>query len=151
VKKAAAALVVISLLLLGIEAGAQEEERFEVKKETYTYSPEGRRDPFLSIITAAKRVEEKKRPKGLLPLQDYDISQIRLIAIIWDEKVHYALIGLPDGKHYTIREGVSLGLHDGKVRRITEDAVTVRELIRDYRGNLKPQDTVLRLRKEEGE
>jgi type IV pilus assembly protein PilP len=150
VRKTAAALIVFSLVLLGAKAEAQE-ERFEVKKETYTYNPEGRRDPFLSIIMAAKRAEEKKRPKGLVPLEDYDVSQIRLIAVIWGAEGYYALIGLPDGKHYTIREGVTLGLHGGKVQRITDDSLIVRELIRDYRGRLKPQDTVLRLRKEEGE
>lgn len=122
-----------------------------LKKERYDYSSGGRRDPFLSIIESAKKAREKKRPKGLVPLEDYDLSQVNLIAIVWDEEMYRALVGLPNGKYYTLREGTSVGLHGGKVVRIARDRLVVREYIRDYKGNLRPEDTVLRLRKEEGE
>lgn len=148
-KRLAAFLIALCLVLPVSAAWAGSDE--EIAKETYVYNPEGRRDPFLSIITAAKKAREQKRPKGLLPLEDYDISQFSLVAIIWSKDTYRALVGLPDGKYYTVMEGASLGLHDGKVARITQDSVTVREYIRDYKGHLRAEDTVLRLRKEEGE
>jgi Tfp pilus assembly protein PilP len=58
---------------------------------------------------------------------------------------------LPDKKSYTIKEGMVLGLYGGKVEKITKDTVVIREFIKDYRGNLKPKDTILKLREGEGE
>lgn len=126
-------------------------EEAVLKKERYDYASRGRRDPFLSIIAAAKKTQEQKRPKGLVPLEDYDLSQVSLVAIVWTEEAYSALVGLPNGKYYTVKQGTSLGLHGGKVVRIAEDRVVIREYIRDYKGELRPEDTVLRLRKEEGE
>jgi type IV pilus assembly protein PilP len=145
----AALVIALCLVLPAAPAWAGGEE--EIAKETYVYNPQGRRDPFLSIIAAAKKEREQKRPKGLVPLEDYDISQFSLVAIIWSKEAYRALVGLPDGKYYTVLEGASLGLHGGKVKRITQDSVIVREYIRDYKGHLRAEDTVLRLREEEGQ
>lgn len=76
------------------------------------------------------------------------MSEIKLSAIVWDSNQYYALIMLPDKKSYTIRKGMTLGLYGGKVEKITADSVFIREAIRDYKGQLKNKDTILRLRKE---
>jgi Tfp pilus assembly protein PilP len=55
---------------------------------------------------------------------------------------------LPDNKSYTIRKGMTLGLYGGKVEDITKDKVLIREQVKDYRGQLKTKDTILKLRKE---
>jgi Tfp pilus assembly protein PilP len=46
---------------------------------------------------------------------------------------------------------MSLGIYSGKVVRIDARGVVVREYIKDYKGEIQPKDTILRLRKEEGE
>ncbi len=61
------------------------------------------------------------------------------------------LIRLPDKKNYTITEGMTIGLQGGKVEKITKDSVVIREFIKDYRGNIKPRDTILKLHKGEEE
>jgi Tfp pilus assembly protein PilP len=60
-------------------------------------------------------------------------------------------VGLPDKKYYTIREGMTVGIHRGKVVEILSDAVYIREMKPDYKGRMKPVDTYLRLREEEGQ
>jgi Tfp pilus assembly protein PilP len=57
---------------------------------------------------------------------------------------------LPDKKSYTITEGTKLGLYEGKVQKITKDMVVIREYVKDYRGEIKPRDLILKLRKEGG-
>jgi len=94
-------------------------------------------------------VKAETKPKGLIPIESYEVSEFKLIAILWDKTKYYAVITLPDGKSYTIKEGVKLGLHGGKVYKIIKDSVIIREQIRDYRGVLSPKDTVLKLRREE--
>ncbi len=125
-----------------------QQEEPKVEKEVYNYDPQGRRDPFLSLIQEAK---EKPRKKGATPVENFDVSEIRLIAIAWDNQQYYAMITLPDNKSYTVRKGVVLGLHGGRVESITKDSMVIREEVKDYRGQIKPRDTILKLRKEEDE
>lgn len=118
----------------------------EVAKNTvYRYTAGSRRDPFIPLIVRA----DTKQKKGLVPIESYEVSEFKLIAILWDKTKYYAVITLPDGKSYTIRKGMKLGLHGGKVYKITKDSVIIRENVRDYRGVLSPKDTILKLRREE--
>ncbi|VAX30604.1 hypothetical protein MNBD_NITROSPIRAE02-624 [hydrothermal vent metagenome] len=116
--------------------------------EPIIYDPDGRRDPFLSIIVLTKQKVEKKK-KTLNPLENYDVTDFRLLGVVYTGKEYYASVALPDGKAYTIKKGTTLGLYGGKVIDIKSDAVIIREYVVDYRGQLKPRDTVLKLRKEE--
>lgn len=127
----------------------QPEETAKVEQEVYAYDAKGRRDPFLSLVTVIKKKPEKR--KGASPVESYGLDVIRLLAIAWDKQKSYALIMLPDKKSYTITEGMVLGLYGGKVEKITKDTVVIREYIKDYKGNLKPKDTILKLREGEGE
>ncbi|MEW6003530.1 MAG: pilus assembly protein PilP, partial [Nitrospirota bacterium] len=125
------------------------EEVKKAEQEVYSYDARGRRDPFLPLVAASKEKPTKK--KGASPVESYSIDEITLIAIAWDKQKHYALIMLPDKKSYTITEGMSLGLHGGKVQKITRDTVLIREYVKDYRGDMKPRDVVLKLHKGEEE
>ncbi|OGW43928.1 MAG: hypothetical protein A2Y66_07380 [Nitrospirae bacterium RBG_13_41_22] len=126
---------------------SEEVKKFE--KEEYTYDAKGRRDPFLSLVTIPKQKLTKK--KGASPIESYDISEIKLLAIAWDKEKYYALVMLPDRKSYTITEGKSLGLQDGKVITITRDTVIIREHVKDYKGDIKPRDIILKLHEGEEE
>ena len=120
----------------------------EVKKfvpEHYAYNAKGRRDPFFTLILP-KEAKPTKRV-GASPMESYDIDQIQLMAVAKDFERYYALIRLPDKKTYTILEGMTLGLQGGKVTEITKEGVFIREYVRDYRGNIKPKDTFLKLHK----
>ena len=92
-----------------------------------------------------------ERKTGGSPVEHYDVEELRVIAIVWDSHQYYAVVTLPDNKSYTVRKGMTLGLNNGKIISITKDAVMIKEQIKDYRGQLKTKDTILRLRKEEGE
>ncbi len=116
--------------------------------EVITYNPEGRRDPFLSIVVLTKQKVEHKK-KTLNPLENYDVTDFRLLGVVYTGADYYASVVLPDGKAYTIKKGMTLGLYGGKVIDIKNDAVIIREYLVDYKGQLKPKDTVLKLRKEE--
>jgi len=124
------------------------EEAKKPTQEIYTYDSRGKRDPFLSLVMMSKQKPEKM--KGTNPFESYSVDEINLLAIAWDNQKYYALIMLPDKKSYTITEGVKLGLYGGKVQKITKDMVIIRENVKDYRGEIKPKDSILKLRKEGG-
>ena len=121
------------------------EETKQVEHEGINYNPNGKRDPFLSLVEITKRKPIRKR--GASPFESYDIDEIKLLAIAWDKEGYYALITLPNKKNYTITEGMTLGLQGGKVTQITPDSVIIREYTKDYRGNMKPRDAILKLHK----
>jgi len=117
--------------------------------DVYNYRPAGRRDPFAPLVVKPKPVREPRPLKPGVPVESYDISEFILIATLWNKAGHYAVIRLPDGKSYTIREGMKLGLHGGKVYKITKDSVIIRENIKDHRGTFVPRDKILKLRLED--
>jgi len=134
------------------EAAPQKPEEKKVEAEAYSYSPQGRKDPFLSIIEASKKEKEsEKKKKSVRPSEMYDVSEIKVIAIARDKNRAYAMVQLPDKKYFTVKEGMTLGLYNGKIFRIDSGSVVVREFLKDYKGEVQPKDTILRLRKEEGE
>ncbi len=131
---------------------SQQTEEKKVETETYTYNPAGRKDPFLSIIEATKKEKEvEKKKKATKPTEAFDVNNIKIIAIAWEKDRYYAMVRLPDGKYFTLKEGMTIGLYGGKVVKIDPNTVVVREFIKDYKGDIKPKDTILKLRKEEGE
>jgi len=134
------------------EAASEQKEEAKIEAETYLYNPDGRRDPFLSIIEASKEAQDvEKKKKGLKPLEAADLSGIKVLAIAWEKKKYFAMVQFSDNKYYTIREGMTLGPYGGKVVKIYQDGIVVRETVKDYKGELQYKDTTLKLRKEEGE
>lgn len=117
-----------------------------ITSSSYEYNPLGRRDPFKSLIVK-KEAEEKK--KGATPLEQDELNILRLTAIVWSGAEYHALITLPDGKSYTVKKGMRLGLDGGVIHDITKDSVIVRQYSKDKKSTLKPKDTILRLRLEE--
>lgn len=134
----------------GTPAGAPEDKGAEKTVAPpppvfYKYASSDRRDPFVPLVT--KKGDEKI--KGATPLESHEVSEIKLIGVVWTSRGYLAQVALPDGKSYTVREGVTLGPQGGKVVKITKNSVTIRENVRDYRGILKPRDILLKLRLEE--
>lgn len=138
----------VNLLSAAVQAQEQpvEADRFKLTREVYLYKAGKNRDPFRTLI---RPPEKEKEEAGLTPLESFDLSQMRLVAVVKDKEKYFALIGLPDGKHYSIVEGMPIGLHSGTVMDISLDRVLVREYIYDYRGRLQTEDSMLKLRKGE--
>lgn len=139
--------IIAALTLFSILAAAAYAENF------YEYKAAKKRDPFAPLVVKEAPKDAKKEgikpQKDAMPLESYDITTFKLIGILWNKIGYYAVIVLPDGKFYNIKEGVKLGLHGGKVYKITKDSVIIREQKRDYKGVLYSKDIILKLREEE--
>jgi type IV pilus assembly protein PilP len=101
------------------------------KKEEpeFSYNPVGKPDPFSPFI----QLTPEKIPKTafLTPLQKYDISQLRLVAIITLPEGSVALVEDQQGKGYMLKKGTLIGRHDGKVKAIHKDRVVIEEAYSD--------------------
>ncbi len=116
----------------------------------FSYDPADYRDPFASLLNI-KKVRDEVPLEQLTPLQRVSLADVRLQGIILLGRKGVAQIVTPDGKAHVVTPGTAMGRNRGKVVRITSDEVVVEEEFEDYMGEKVKQETVLRLRKEEGE
>ncbi len=96
----------------------------------FAYSPKGRRDPFKPLIQIKQKVATKikGRPEKLKgPLEKFELSQYRLIALMVVKGVPRAMVKAPDGKSYTVKVGAYIGMNDGFVRKIETKVVAMDE------------------------
>lgn len=94
--------------------------------DTYRYDPQGRRDPFRSLIGPTPRLEPGQRPAGV---PGFLIDEIRLQGIFKTRAGLTAMINGPDNKGYTIKVGDKV--LDGEVVRITPTSVVFRQEVND--------------------
>ncbi len=110
----------------------------------YVYDPTGKRDPFRPFNL---KVEKKADvpPEELTPLQRYNLSQLKLTAIIYDSEreTGIAMVEAPDKKGYNIIVGSEIG--GGRVVRITETDIQVEMRYEDFYGNTEKRIETLKI------
>jgi type IV pilus assembly protein PilP len=116
----------------------------EVERD-YVYDPLGKRDPFQPFIAAQTPVKPAGEEIPVTPLQKYDLSQLKLVAIIIGTAEGSAMVEDSEGKGYIIKKGVYVGTNYGKVKAVLKDRVIIEERYRDYTGQVKGKEIVLRL------
>lgn len=92
----------------------------------YDFSGDQRKDPFLhpEILSPPDSLP----PHGpFMPLQQFDISALRVRAILWSVRQPRALIEAPGGNTYAVTLGDRLGNKNGYVALIREGEVVVVE------------------------
>jgi type IV pilus assembly protein PilP len=120
----------------------------EKKEEAeYSYNPAGKPDPFRPFIQLTAKGSSKTGP--LTPLQKYDISQLKLVAIISSPAGNIALVEDVTGKGYFLKKGTWIGKNDGKVTKILKDQVIIEEVYQDIFGQTKANEISIMLHKPE--
>lgn len=94
--------------------------------DTYRYDPQGRRDPFRSLIGPAPRLAAGQRPEGV---PGFMIDEMRLQGIFKTRRGLTAMVNGPDNKGYLIHAGDKV--FDGEVIRITPTSVVFRQEVND--------------------
>jgi type IV pilus assembly protein PilP len=95
--------------------------------ESYRYDPQGRRDPFQSLIGPAPKLQPGQRPPGP---PGFLIDEIKLQGIVKTKQQGLiAMVNGPDNKAYLIRVGDKV--LDGEIIRITPSSVVFRQEVND--------------------
>lgn len=111
--------------------------------ETYRYDPQGRRDPFRSLVGPTPKLSRKDAPPGV---PGFMIDEVNLQGVVKTKDGMIALIKGPDNKGYFIRAGDKL--YDGEVLRITGDAVVFRQEVNDPTRIERHREVVKELKSE---
>jgi type IV pilus assembly protein PilP len=102
-------------------------------KETYSYNPIGKPDPFKAFIeietTEKKKKEEKKAlaATSIFPLQREETENYKVVGIAGDQEHRVAIVEDAAKKFYPLHKGTRIGLNNGKVIEILQDRVIVEE------------------------
>lgn len=112
-----------------------------------TYVSAGKRDPFRSFILEQSKNHDI-RDRG--PLEQFELAQLALQAVVWDTPRPRALVTDPSGRGYIVAEGTPIGKNEGVVMKIADNLVVVRETYVDYLGERTEKDIEMRVRQSQG-
>ena len=127
--------------------GEADDTGYAAAERDYFYDPRGKRDPFRSF-----QFVDENRPdtKAFGPLEDFELGQLELSAVIWDASNPRALILDPGGRAYIVREGSQIGKNSGQVIHIGDNLVLVKETYENLAGERTTKDVELRIRLSQG-
>jgi len=94
--------------------------------DAYRYDPQGRRDPFRSLIGPTPKIDAGNRPEGL---PGFLIDELKLQGIFKTRQGFTAMVNAPDNKGYSVRVGNKV--LDGEVIRITATSIVFRQEVND--------------------
>jgi len=127
---------------------AEETTEFGAVSEGYRYDPSDKRDPFRSYRW--ERLADQKDESTLGPLEQFELEQLSVTAVIWDTGKPRALVSDPSGQSYVVREGTRVGKNEGRVIHIGDNLVLVKETYVDFAGETTTKDVELRIRRSQG-
>lgn len=94
--------------------------------DSYQYDPQGRRDPFRSLIGPTPKLSRENAPPGP---PGFMIDEIDIIGIVRGKQGLTAMVKGPDNNGYLLRAGEKV--FDGEVIRVTPTAVVFRQEVND--------------------
>lgn len=141
-----------------------EQQRREVKPNVEPLSPPkkftpvpyaalGGIEPFSPQKLAVALKQEARQPNSLLsseinrrkePLEAYPLDSMSMVGSVIRNGREYALLRV-DNLLYQVKPGDYLGQNYGKITRITETGVTLKEIVQDAAGEWIERDSALQL------
>jgi Tfp pilus assembly protein PilP len=107
-----------------------------------SYKHQDRRDPFRSF-----QYDELTQDASMVgPLGDYELSQLNVVAVVWDTNNARALVSDPGGRAFVLHTGSEIGKNRGRVMAISDSMVRVRETYVDFEGQQSTKDVEMRIR-----
>lgn len=115
----------------------------------YSYVETKDRTPFNPPVQKKEKkssglMPDMNRPKE--PLERYPLDALAMQGIIKHKNTTYALIRDGDGVIHEVQLGNHMGLNYGKVVKITDNQVTLEEIVPDGQGGWRKQTAIVKER-----
>ena len=112
------------------------------------YDATGKRDPFQRFDLAPTKIGVDC---SKTPLRCIDPGQLRVTAILGTADDATAFVETGDGKGYSLKKGMTVGVNDALVVEIQQDKVLMLETSVDFTGEKKTNTIEMRLRTKDQE
>ena len=116
-------------------------------EKNFSYDPTNKRDPFRSFEWE-RLVAEQSDLRG--PLEQFDITQLSLVGVVWNAGRPRAMVQDPAGQTYIIAPGTRIGKNLGRVLTIGDNAVLIKETYVDLSGQETTKEVELSIRRSQG-
>jgi Tfp pilus assembly protein PilP len=103
--------------------------------EPYTYNPDGRRDPFISLLSRGIENAAGVKTSGLGGMATADLM---VRGVMQSRGSHVAIVSGPDGKTY--RAHVNDRLLDGVIRSVTPQGIVIMQEVNDPLSLVKQRE-----------
>jgi Tfp pilus assembly protein PilP len=113
------------------------------KPQEHPFNPEGKPDPFQP--PAEELTGGLKRRGGVLPLEQFEVSDYQLVGIVNGPGLKKAVIQDLTGKGFFVGVGARIGKGGGNITRITEKEVLIEEPYYDLTGRKKNRKISLKI------
>jgi type IV pilus assembly protein PilP len=97
-----------------------------VEPQGFTYNPEGRRDPFVSLLRRGVDSKQTTRAAGLAGL---GTAEVNLRGVVLSQGAFVGIVQGVDAKTYIVRTGDKLS--DGSIRTITANSMVIVQQVND--------------------
>ena len=104
-----------------------------------TYDPTGKPDPFQPPVL------ESSRRAQVPPLQQFEVTEFELVAIVSGTGENRALVQDASGKGYLIKVGTPIGKNRGRVVAIADRRILIEEKVKDFLGREKSRTVALKI------
>ncbi|MDQ7015852.1 MAG: pilus assembly protein PilP [Gammaproteobacteria bacterium] len=119
-----------------------------VPYQSFTYHAEVLRDPFVSQQQSQnkKSVDNGITPDAQRrkePLEQFPLDTLKMVGILEQNQTNWGLIQAPDGTIHKVLAGNHLGENDGKIISVSEQKISIKEIVNDGLGNYVSRDAAL--------
>ncbi len=103
--------------------------------EPYTYNPDGRRDPFISLLSRGAEASTGSKTTGLSGVATADVM---VRGVLQSRGTYVAIVRGPDGKTY--RAHANDRLLDGVIRSVTPQGIVIMQEVNDPLSLVKQRE-----------
>ena len=108
------------------EASTSGDKSSAAEPQGFTYNPEGRRDPFVSLL---RRGDSRNTGPKMAGLGGLGTSEVSLRGVLTSEGDFVGILHGVDSKNYIVRVGDKLA--DGFIRSISKDSMVILQQVND--------------------
>ena len=110
--------------------------------DSYTYNPEGRRDPFVSLLRGGS--DQRAARIGVAGLAGLTVDEISVRGVVAGNSGYVAMVMGPDNKTYIARANDKL--LDGTVKAVTAQGLVILQEVNDPLSLVKQKEVRKMLR-----
>jgi len=105
--------------------------------EAYTYNPEGRRDPFVSLVGTGLEPDKATPHTGVGPAS-LQVAEISVRGVLQSRGTLVAMVLGPDNKTYIVHQGDTF--QDGTIQAITPQGLIIVQEVNDPLSLVKQRE-----------
>jgi len=110
--------------------------------ESYHYRVTEKRDPFKPSVSLVKSIALARSSSKIKPnavrnkedLEKYALETLVMVGIMNNNGQNWAIVKAPDSSIFRVKKGNYMGENNGKILKITESRIDLKEIVQDGLG-----------------